>query len=60
MYILPTPTHLEVVALDGSSDIFFFRHFNYELNTAPKVVVKLCWSSSRRVAELGLVVVPDS
>ena len=32
MYILPTPTHLEVVALGGSSDIFFFRHFNYELN----------------------------
>ena len=31
MYILPTPTHLKVVALDGSSDIFF-RHFNYELN----------------------------
>ena len=34
MYILPTPTHLEVVALDGSSDIFFSRHFNYELNAA--------------------------
>ena len=33
MYILPTPTHLEVVALGGSSDIFFFRHFNCELNS---------------------------
>ena len=32
MYILPTPTHLEVVALGDSSDILFFRHFNCELN----------------------------
>ena len=32
MYILPMLTHLEVVALGGRSDIFFFQHFNCESN----------------------------
>ena len=37
MYILPTPTHLEVVALGGSSNISPDQHLNYALirATAP-------------------------
>ena len=32
MYILPTPTHLEVVALGDSSDISPDQHLNYASN----------------------------
>ena len=32
MYILPTPTHLEVVALGDSSDISPDQHFKYALD----------------------------
>ena len=32
MYILPTPTHLEVVALGGSSEISPDQHLNYALD----------------------------
>ena len=33
MYILPTPTHLEVVALGDSSDISPDQHLNYASDT---------------------------
>ena len=35
MYILPTPTHLEVVALGDSSDISPDQHLNYASDGLP-------------------------
>ena len=35
MYILPTPTHLEVVALGDSSDISPDQHLNYASDESP-------------------------
>ena len=43
MYILPTPTHLEVVALGGSSAIFFFDILIMN-RTAQQTVRVDCWA----------------
>ena len=44
MYILPTPTHLEVVALGGSSDIFFsdILIMNRTRRVSPRLLAESC------------------
>ena len=46
MYILPTPTHLEVVALGDSSDISPDQHLNYASDSAPCPLFQLAATST--------------
>ena len=43
MYILPTPTHLEVVALGDSSDISPDQHLNYASDVRTRRTTNLGW-----------------
>ena len=54
MYILPTPTHLEVVALGDSSDISPDQHLNYASDGFSKFSVHFLLGGPRQSPAAGV------